>query len=101
MNNFFLFLQAELSNYVCEHKDAVSSNVGPCCEKPLVERPNCIANLENDVRSQDLPPPSGEILQETEACKAYAEQGDAHLERYGLDIFTLFHTKQAGLDCTK
>lgn len=66
-----------------------------------MERPNCLAALENDERSPDLPPPSGEILQETEVCKAYAEQGDAYKERYGLDIFTLFHTKQAGLDCTK
>ncbi|XP_034279009.1 albumin-like [Pantherophis guttatus] len=78
--------RADLSNYVCEHKDAISSNIGPCCEKPLVERPNCISTLENDARSPDLPPPSGEILQETEACKAYAEQGDAHKESF---LFTL------------
>ncbi|XP_013911439.1 PREDICTED: serum albumin-like, partial [Thamnophis sirtalis] len=78
--------RADLSKYVCEHKDAISSNVGACCEKPLVERPNCLAALENDARSPDLPPPSGEILKEAEACKLLAEQGDGHWESF---LFTL------------
>uniref|UniRef100_A0A670YS67 Albumin domain-containing protein n=1 Tax=Pseudonaja textilis TaxID=8673 RepID=A0A670YS67_PSETE len=75
-----------LSQYVCEHKDAISSNIAPCCEKPLVERPSCLATIENDVRSPDLPPPSGEILKETEACKSYTEHKDDYKESF---LFTL------------
>ncbi|XP_070583639.1 serum albumin-like [Erythrolamprus reginae] len=78
--------RAALSKYVCDHKDAISSNVGPCCERPLVERPICIATLENDARSPDLPPPSGEILKETEACKSYAEHRDDYKDSF---LFTL------------
>uniref|UniRef100_A0A670YYJ5 Albumin domain-containing protein n=1 Tax=Pseudonaja textilis TaxID=8673 RepID=A0A670YYJ5_PSETE len=84
--NFSLFLQIALSQYVCEHKDAISSNIAPCCEKPLVERPSCLATIENDVRSPDLPPPSGEILKETEACKSYTEHKDDYKESF---LFTL------------
>ncbi|ETE59846.1 Alpha-fetoprotein, partial [Ophiophagus hannah] len=78
--------RAALSQYVCEHKDAISSNVGHCCEKPLVERPNCLATLENDASSPDLPPPSGEILKESEACKSYTEHRDDYKESF---LFTL------------
>nr|pir serum albumin precursor - monocled cobra [Naja kaouthia]CAA55333.1 cobra serum albumin [Naja naja] len=78
--------RAALSQYVCEHKDAISSNVGHCCEKPLVERPNCLATLANDARSPDLPPPSEEILKETEACTTYTEQRENYKESF---LFTL------------
>ncbi|XP_015665591.1 serum albumin-like [Protobothrops mucrosquamatus] len=81
-----LLYQVALVEYVCKNQLAISSNLHQCCMLHLIERPACIASLENDARSPDLPPPSGEILKETEACKLYAEQGDGHKESF---LFTL------------
>ncbi|XP_034279010.1 serum albumin-like [Pantherophis guttatus] len=74
--------RAALSQYICEHKDAISSNLDHCCGETLVERPHCIVTLENDARSPDLPPPSGEILKETEACTSYRENATEYKESF-------------------
>ncbi|KAK9397151.1 serum albumin-like [Crotalus adamanteus] len=88
--------RASLSQYVCAHKNDISSNLDHCCEKPLVERPSCLNTMENDARSPDLPPPAGEILKETEACKLYAEHGDGHKESF-LFILTINHPELSKL----
>ncbi|KAL7977281.1 hypothetical protein Chor_009230 [Crotalus horridus] len=88
--------RASLSQYVCAHKNDISSNLDHCCEKPLVERPSCLSTMENDARSPDLPPPAGEILKETEACKLYAEHGDGHKESF-LFILTRNHPELSKL----
>ncbi|ETE57425.1 Serum albumin [Ophiophagus hannah] len=64
----------------------LSSNFDHCCGETLVERTSCLVALENDARSSDLPPLSGEILKETEACKFYTEHGAEHNESF---LFTL------------
>ncbi|XP_013909873.1 PREDICTED: serum albumin-like [Thamnophis sirtalis] len=77
--------RADLSEYVCKHKNDISHNLDHCCEKGLVERSQCIVTKENDPLSPDLPTPSGETFKET-ACQYYVEHGSINKESFLLAL---------------
>ncbi|KAM6450607.1 alpha-fetoprotein-like [Liasis olivaceus] len=77
-----LLNRLELSEYICKHKDTISSKLDHCCGLPLVERPTCLHGLENDEKPAPPDHPSKQIINEAEACQSYNEHADEHLESF-------------------
>ncbi|KAJ6651482.1 hypothetical protein lerEdw1_020921 [Lerista edwardsae] len=71
--------RAELVDYICAHKDEISSKLGPCCEKPVLERSACIVALENDDKPADLSPKVVGFIEDPETCKHYHDEPEKHL----------------------
>ncbi|XP_078004961.1 albumin-like [Phascolarctos cinereus] len=74
-----------LSEYVCNHKDAISSKLRKCCDKPVIQKSQCIADLENDDIPADLPNFLAEYVETKDACKNYQEAKDVYLAHYLYD----------------
>lgn len=74
--------RAELVDYICNHKDEISSKLGPCCEKPLLERIACIVALENDDKPADMSPTVVEFIEDPETCKHFHDEPEKHLARF-------------------
>uniref|UniRef100_A0A8C8RWE5 Albumin n=1 Tax=Pelusios castaneus TaxID=367368 RepID=A0A8C8RWE5_9SAUR len=72
----------EMTNYVCSHQDAVSSKLKDCCEKPVVEKGECIRHLENDDKPADLSPKVREFIEDTDVCDHFAKEQDAFLAKF-------------------
>ncbi|XP_025964472.2 albumin [Dromaius novaehollandiae] len=63
--------RAELVNYVCSKHDVFSSKIKGCCEKPLVERSQCIMEAEFDDKPEDLPSLVERYIHDKEVCKHF------------------------------
>ncbi|XP_020836069.1 albumin-like [Phascolarctos cinereus] len=74
-----------LSEYVCKHKDTISSKLGKCCDKPVIQKSQCIADLENDDIPADLPNFLAEYVETKDACKNYQEANEVYLAHYLYD----------------
>ncbi|XP_027710333.1 serum albumin-like [Vombatus ursinus] len=74
-----------LSDYVCKDKDAISSKLEKCCGKPIIEKSQCIADLENDDIPADLPNFLAEYVETKDACQHYKEAKDLYLANYLYD----------------
>ncbi|XP_001364858.2 albumin [Monodelphis domestica] len=77
--------RAALSDYVCQNKDSISSKLTKCCDKSLVEKSQCIADLENDDLPADLPDFDETYVTSKEACQNYKEAKDLFLANYLYD----------------
>ncbi|XP_036620022.1 albumin-like [Trichosurus vulpecula] len=74
-----------LSEYICNNKDTISSKVTACCDKPLVEKSQCLVDLENDDIPANLPDLLAEYVETKDACKNYKEAKDLFLANYLYD----------------
>ncbi|XP_074132331.1 albumin [Sminthopsis crassicaudata] len=74
-----------LSDYICNNKDTISSKLGECCDKPLIEKSQCIADLENDAIPAGLPDLLAEYVETKDACQNYKEAKDLFLATYLYD----------------
>ncbi|NWS72885.1 ALBU protein, partial [Crotophaga sulcirostris] len=74
--------RAELVAYVCSKHELFSSKIKECCEKPIVERSQCIMEAEFDDKPEDLPSLAEKYLQDKEVCKSYEAGHDAFLSEF-------------------
>ncbi|XP_036620021.1 albumin-like [Trichosurus vulpecula] len=75
-----------LSDYICNNKDAISSKLGKCCDKPVLEKSQCIIDLENDDIPANLPNLLAEYVETKDACQNYKEAKDVYLATYLYDV---------------
>ncbi|XP_072480443.1 albumin-like [Notamacropus eugenii] len=75
-----------LADYICQNKDSISSKLGKCCDKPLMEKSQCIAELENDDIPGDLPNLLVKYVETKDACQNYKEAKDVFLATYLYDL---------------
>lgn len=64
---------------MCENQDAISSKVKGCCDKPLLEKSHCLAELENDDLPDDLTPLAATFAEDKDVCTNYKEAKDPFL----------------------
>ncbi|XP_042329593.1 uncharacterized protein LOC121933676 [Sceloporus undulatus] len=72
----------KLTKYVCAHQNEISSKLSTCCEKPVMERAECIVHVENDDKPADLSETVREFVDNKEVCQHYAENKDKHLANF-------------------
>ncbi|NXI38377.1 FETA protein, partial [Galbula dea] len=72
----------EILHYVCTNQDILSSKIKKCCEKPLLQRSECIVNVGNDDRPADLSPHVREFIEDKGICERFAQEKDTHLARF-------------------
>lgn len=75
-------LQAELMTYICSKEEAISSKIHHCCEKPVVERSQCIIEADFDDKPADLPPIGDKYIHNPDVCKCLEAGHDAFLAEY-------------------
>ncbi|XP_004645729.1 serum albumin [Octodon degus] len=71
--------RADLAKYICENQETISSKLKECCEKPLLEKSHCIAEVHKDDIPADLPALTVDFVEDKEVCKNYAEAKDVFL----------------------
>ncbi|NXQ85446.1 FETA protein, partial [Nyctibius grandis] len=71
----------EILHYVCTNQGILSSKIKKCCEKPLLQRSECIVNAENDDKPADLSPHVREFIEDKGICERFAQERDTHLAR--------------------
>uniref|UniRef100_A0A8C3J6U1 Albumin domain-containing protein n=1 Tax=Calidris pygmaea TaxID=425635 RepID=A0A8C3J6U1_9CHAR len=72
----------EILHYVCTNQDILSSKIKTCCEKPLLQRSECIVNADNDDKPAGLSPHVREFIEDKGICERFAQEKDAHLARF-------------------
>ncbi|XP_074004005.1 alpha-fetoprotein-like [Numenius arquata] len=72
----------EILHYVCTNQDVLSSKIKKCCEKPLLQRSECIVNADNDDKPAGLSPHVREFIEDKGICERFAQEKDAHLARF-------------------
>ncbi|XP_071600293.1 alpha-fetoprotein-like isoform X2 [Heliangelus exortis] len=72
----------EILHYVCTNQDILSSKIKKCCEKPLLQRSECIVNAENDDKPAGLSPHVREFIKDQGVCERFAQEKDTHLARF-------------------
>ncbi|XP_072192013.1 alpha-fetoprotein-like [Excalfactoria chinensis] len=72
----------EILHYVCTNHDVISSKIKKCCEKPLLQRSECIINTENDDKPANLSPQVREFIEDKGICERFAQEKDTHLARF-------------------
>ncbi|KAM6220920.1 albumin [Rhynchocyon petersi] len=71
--------RADLAKYMCDNQESISHKLKECCDKPLIEKSHCIAEVENDELPTDLSPLEAVYVEDKEVCKNYAEAKDLFL----------------------
>ncbi|XP_074084545.1 albumin-like [Macrotis lagotis] len=74
-----------LSEYICNNKNAISTKLSDCCDLSVIEKTQCIADLENDKIPENLPKFEDEYINNKEACVNYKEAKDLFLANYLYD----------------
>lgn len=64
---------------MCSKPDVFSSKIKGCCEKPIMERGQCIIDAEFDEKPADLPSLAEKYTQDKELCKSFEAGHDAFL----------------------
>nr|NP_001383504.1 alpha-fetoprotein [Gallus gallus] len=72
----------EILHYVCTNQEVISSKIKKCCEKPLLQRSECIVNAENDDKPANLSPQVREFIEDKGICERFAQEKDTHLARF-------------------
>ncbi|NWI28036.1 ALBU protein, partial [Sula dactylatra] len=73
---------AEIIAYMCSKQDVLSSKIKHCCEKPIVERSQCIIEADSDDKPEDLPSLAEKYIQDKEVCKSFEAGHDAFLSEF-------------------
>ncbi|XP_051026348.1 albumin [Acomys russatus] len=71
--------RVELAKYMCENHASISSKLQPCCDKPLLQKSQCLAEVEHDDKPADLTSMAADFVEDKEVCKNYAEAKDVFL----------------------
>ncbi|KAM9742402.1 albumin [Dama dama] len=71
--------RADLAKYICDNQDTLSSKLKECCDKPVLEKSHCIAEIEKDAVPENLPPLTADFAEDKEVCKNYQEAKDVFL----------------------
>ncbi|XP_009935539.2 albumin [Opisthocomus hoazin] len=74
--------RAELVVYVCSKQDILSSKIKECCEKPVVERSQCIIEADFDDIPEDLPSLVEKYVEDKEVCKHFEANHDGFLTEF-------------------
>ncbi|XP_050566377.1 albumin isoform X3 [Cygnus atratus] len=74
--------RAELVNYMCSKHETFSSKIKDCCEKPIVERSQCIMEADFDDKPEDLPSLVEKYIQDKEVCKSFEAGHDAFMSEF-------------------
>ncbi|NXK12324.1 ALBU protein, partial [Herpetotheres cachinnans] len=74
--------RAELMTYMCSKQDVFSSKIKDCCEKPVVERSQCIIEAEFDDKPEDLPSLVEKYIEDKEVCKSFEADHDVFLSEF-------------------
>ncbi|XP_009986957.1 PREDICTED: serum albumin, partial [Tauraco erythrolophus] len=74
--------RAELMTYICSKQDVFSSKIKHCCEKPVVERSECIIQADADDKPEDLPSLVEKYIQDKEVCKSFQADHDGFLSSF-------------------
>ncbi|NWX52223.1 ALBU protein, partial [Steatornis caripensis] len=74
--------RAELTTYVCSKQDVFSSKIKHCCDKPVVERSQCIMDADFDEKPDNLPSLVEKYIQDKEVCKSFEANHDAFLSEF-------------------
>ncbi|NXG61425.1 ALBU protein, partial [Hemiprocne comata] len=74
--------RAELMNYICSKQDVFSSKIKDCCERPVVERSQCIIESELDDKPENLPSLVEKYIQDKEVCNGFEKDHDAFLSEF-------------------
>ncbi|KFQ08268.1 Serum albumin, partial [Leptosomus discolor] len=74
--------RAELMTYICSKQDVFSSKIKHCCERPVVERSQCIIEAEFDDKPENLPSLVERYIQDKEVCKRFEAGHDAFLSEF-------------------
>ncbi|KAM4709501.1 serum albumin-like [Discoglossus pictus] len=72
----------ELTDHTCEHHEDLSTKLKSCCDKPLLERTECIIHLENDDIPETLSKKVTEFIEDPLVCEKYAKGHDVHLSHF-------------------
>ncbi|NXW64769.1 FETA protein, partial [Eurystomus gularis] len=68
--------------YVCTNQGVLSTKIKKCCEKPLLERSECIVHAEHDDKPAGLSPHVRDFVEDKGVCERFAREKDAHLARF-------------------
>lgn len=79
LNICLSFSQVELAKYMCENQASISSKLQTCCEKPVLQKGHCLAEVERDDMPADLAPLAADFVEDKDVCKNYAEAKDVFL----------------------
>ncbi|KAM7113028.1 albumin isoform 1-T3 [Ciconia maguari] len=71
--------RAELMTYMCSKQEVFSSKIKHCCEKPVVERSQCIIEAEFDDKPENLPSLVPRYIEDKEVCKSFEAGRDPFL----------------------
>ncbi|XP_034365003.1 albumin [Arvicanthis niloticus] len=71
--------RAELAKYMCLNHATISSKLQPCCDKSVLQKSQCLVEVENDDMPAGLPAIAVEFVEDKEVCKNYAEAKDVFL----------------------
>ncbi|XP_006991727.1 albumin [Peromyscus maniculatus bairdii] len=74
--------RAELAKYMCENQASISSKLQACCDKPVLQKSHCLAEVEHDDMPTDLPSLAADFVEDSEVCKNYAEAKDIFLGKF-------------------
>ncbi|XP_036057025.1 albumin-like [Onychomys torridus] len=74
--------RADLSKYMCENQASISSKLQACCDRPLLQKSQCLAGVEHDDMPADLPSLAADFVEDSEVCKNYAEAKDNFLGKF-------------------
>ncbi|KAK7830890.1 hypothetical protein U0070_018434 [Myodes glareolus] len=56
--------RVELAKYMCENQASISSKLQPCCDKPLLQKGHCLAEVEHDDMPADLAPLAADFVED-------------------------------------
>ncbi|XP_053121134.1 albumin-like [Hemicordylus capensis] len=70
-----------LSDYICVHKETLSTKLDDCCGRSELDRLECLPHVENDDKPADLSPSTKGFLTK-EACQHYAENQTVQVEKF-------------------
>ncbi|XP_031452667.1 serum albumin isoform X1 [Phasianus colchicus] len=73
---------AEIINNLCSKQDVFSSKIKGCCEKPIMERSQCIMEAEFDEKPADLPSLVEKYIEDKEVCKSFEAGHDEFMSEF-------------------
>ncbi|NWR75380.1 ALBU protein, partial [Centropus unirufus] len=74
--------RAEVMAYVCSKQEVFSSKIKECCEKPIVERSQCIMEADFDDKPEGLPSLVEKYVQNKEVCQGFEAGHDTFLSNF-------------------
>ncbi|XP_045140048.1 afamin [Echinops telfairi] len=69
-------------NHICTNQDSISTKVKECCDKPILERGDCIVNLGRDEKPSDLSPREAKFTDSKDVC----QHRDADQENFMIEF---------------